>query len=467
MSVADVLAGRRQWHVEACDVLDGLAALPAGSVHCVVTSPPYWALRDYGTATWEGGDPGCDHKATRIASPKMAGVPIIPVNRGDCARCGAVRVDRQIGLEPTVDAFVAAMVEVFAEVRRVLRKDGTCWVNLGDSYATNPGNGRGGEGVRRGSPLTGAAPHRSGRDRRYAGDLKPKDLVGVPWRVAFALQADGWYLRSAITWCKRAAMPESVTDRPTSATEMVFLLSRSPKYYYDQTAVAEPSSTEAGPSWEERRASGADLKGTLAGGQRSLHGEYGGAINGKLGDGASRNLRNFWLLSPEPYADAHFATFPTEIPRRAILAGTSAHGVCPACGAPWRRRTKPTPEYAKRLEEAKTWGRWYGKSEADMHEQTNERGTTYVGKHGKPYQSSTTPDYVTTGWSPGCACDAGAPVPAVCLDPFAGSGTTLMVALRHGRRALGFDLNPGYVRLARDRIVLDAPMFNGMQEAGG
>jgi DNA modification methylase len=222
-----------------------MAELPAESVHCVVTSPPYWGLRDYGTATWVGGDEGCDHLAGPLASDKNTlgggrgqvgpgykvqefGTPF----KGDCRKCGAIRQDGQLGLEPTPEQYVENMVAVFREVRRVLRSDGTVWLNLGDSYNTSPpGNKPNTTALSSGLPNSIANQEmrrsaQAGIDKTRATGLKPKDLVGIPWRVAFALQADGWYLRSDIIWSKPNPMPESVTDRPTKSHEYLFLLAK-------------------------------------------------------------------------------------------------------------------------------------------------------------------------------------------------------------------------------------------------
>lgn len=223
------------------DVRAQLAALADESVHCVVTSPPYYGLRDYGTARWEGGDAECDHKNGPLASPKSTlasytsdnvklatgGMPFKDL----CGKCGATRVDGQIGLEATPEAHIAVMVEVFRDVRRVLRRDGVCWLNYGDGYS-HGGNG---------SRDVDRWPKQSRNDHRVqhskAGATKPKDLLMMPARVALALQADGWWLRSMMPWVKRSAMPESATDRPASAIEYVFLLTRSARYFFDMEAV--------------------------------------------------------------------------------------------------------------------------------------------------------------------------------------------------------------------------------------
>jgi len=342
------------------DCREILRSLPADSTHCVVTSPPYFGLRDYG-------------------------------------------VDRQIGLEPTPSEFVAAMVEVFREVRRVLRVDGTLWLNLGDSYA---GSGRGGnpeagtkQGTNKGSQSVGvlyglnaddAASERARMKTQNAAlrgaGLKSKDLIGIPWRVAFALQEDGWYLRSDIIWHKPNPMPESVTDRPTSAHEHVFLLSKSEKYFYDADAIREAESV---PDWDNgsRVFGGVNKHGAnIQHGDRTTgrvatkrkrglpprHSKYDSSDQSGLDDverGIGRNARNVWAIATNPFPDAHFATFPPSLPERCIKAG------CPAGGT--------------------------------------------------------------------------------VLDPFGGAGTTGLVAQRLNRNAVLIELNPEYAGMARRRIDLD------------
>ena len=268
------------------DVREKLAEMPDESVHCVVTSPPYFGLRDYGTASWEGGDPACDHlgppmrtnaKPTDNSSTFHGGTSRANEPMGkSCNKCGATRTDKQIGLEPTPVEFVAVMVDVFREVRRVLRKDGTLWLNLGDSYAS--GGGAGGVGTRGG--LAKAAERADGKPRNaenrsdkdgalFAGDrpstigggTKAKDLLGIPWRVAFALQADGWYLRQDLIWSKPNPMPESVTDRCTKAHEYLFLLSKSARYHYDAEAIAEDALRAGDPNLGDRTGDNALVNG--------------------------------------------------------------------------------------------------------------------------------------------------------------------------------------------------------------
>lgn len=233
------------------DVLKRLAEMPEASVHCCVTSPPYWRLRDYDTAVWEGGSADCDHiynhgvqgsqgeRASRTFTAQA-------VYRDVCRKCSAVRVDSQIGLEKTPEEYIAKMIHVFAGVRRVLREDGTLWINIGDSY-----NNREGQRVQNGGIRNDVAGWKQSTNTgstnvgsRHDPKLKPKDLVGIPWMLAFALRADGWYLRSEIIWHKPNPMPESVKDRPTKAHEQIFLLSKSEKYYYDWEAIQEKASED-------------------------------------------------------------------------------------------------------------------------------------------------------------------------------------------------------------------------------
>jgi DNA modification methylase len=413
------------WEIRQGDVIDRLREMPEESVQCVVTSPPYWGLRDYGT-------PG------------------------------------QLGLEPTPEAYVARMVEVFRAVRRVLRKDGTLWLNLGDSYA---GSGKGGNPE--GSPFVKQATNEGslsvqGRDQAVVGmvaasdrpaALKPKDLVGIPWRVAFALQADGWYLRSDIIWAKPNPMPESVTDRPTKSHEYLFLLTKSPRYYFDQEAVRE----EIG-EWS-KRALTSDWKrgikntppGQLPQGfvpERGFGNGYGDSINP-----AGRNIRSVWNIATQPFPQAHFATFPEKLVEPCIKAGTSEKGCCTTCGAGWVR-------ISGRDNQPKA-------SEDKKYNSLDPRFATHR-TLGERYQTQLDANPVKTlGWRPACDHETeiemgevdvsiGPPTPAPCLvlDPFAGSGTVGVVALRLGRSFIGIELKPEYCEMARHRIMDDAPLLN-------
>ena len=344
------------------DCIYALQLLKEESVQCVVTSPPYYGLRDYG-------------------------------------------VDGQIGLEQSPEEYVAKLVNVFLEVRRVLRDDGTLWLNLGDSYA-----GSGGPGSQYDNKSSNSFKgefKKYDNPNRVVTGLKPKDLIGIPWRVAFALQADGWYLRSDIIWHKPNPMPESVTDRPTKSHEYIFLLTKSPKYYYDYQAILEPAkfdgrkdtqfkgSDKYKDSGQTFAADGHErwplkigrtekkMEGTGYGGDgKGLHG-HSGYFDGdgnprfhQFEDGVpARNRRTVWTIPTQPYADAHFATYPPALVEPCIKAGS-----------------KP--------------------------------GDTV-------------------------------------LDPFCGSGTTGEVAERYERDFIGIELNPEYVELARKRIdAVVLPMFS-------
>ena len=372
------------------------------SVQCVVTSPPYFSLRDYGVAG-------------------------------------------QLGLEKSPEEYVENMVRVFREVGRVLRDDGTLWLNLGDSYAGS--GGAGGDynegGLRAGQPKYKSQfkidrskrnSSRWGGDRKVAS-LKPKDLIGIPWRVAFALQADGWYLRSDIIWHKPNPMPESVTDRPTKAHEYVFLLSKNSRYFYDMDAVREPHSREW---WTE----------TV--GEKYMPEGVGRNDRGKRegnGTPAGRNRRTVWSIATAPTPYAHFATYPPALVEPCIKAGTSERGCCPVCGAPWERVTE-------RVGQTEHGG---PRKRADA--PGAEVSPTSV------FRTGVIPTKETVGWRPTCDHDAD-PRPCIVLDPFAGSGTTGMVARKIGRSFVGLDLSFTYLHdIARRRLELDAldAWTNGIQ----
>jgi len=288
------------------DALEQLRLIPSGTVQTCVTSPPYWGLRDYGHRKWFAGDnPDCQHgevkehgphhpgqvEQTKWKTAEAAGKGQTATTQ-ECLQCGAWY--GQVGLEPTPQQYVVHLVEIFREVRRVLRDDGTLWLNLGDSWANDTKWG----GRTSGKHTEGLHGEPVGRGKRFTG-LKEKDLVGIPWRVAFALQEDGWYLRSDIIWAKGNGMPEAVKDRPTKAHEYIFLLTKEAHYYYDHEAIFEPFVS--------------------------------------LEEGKGRNKRSVWNINPKPYKGAHFAVFPEAIPALCIQAGTSEGGACSKCGTPWER----------------------------------------------------------------------------------------------------------------------------------
>lgn len=396
------------------DALAQLKTLDAESVQCCVTSPPYYGLRDYGTAG-------------------------------------------QMGLEATPDAYVAGMVAVFREVRRVLRDDGTLWLNLGDSYASAwpaPKNrrniiGQAMNGGKRG-PM---------RTSRLSGDLKEKDLIGIPWMLAFALRADGWWLRSDIIWAKTNPMPESVTDRCTRSHEFVFHLSKSANYYHDAEAIREPSvepervrdDVVGGTSHVERgqHSPGGRFTRDKQRGHSRRHAGFNGRWDSMTKEEQAvmgRNKRDVWTIATHPYPDAHFATMPPELAETCIKAGTPER-TCEACSAPWRRDVERAGYTGERADDSVYTGRAYATP------QSKPRGPA------KDYGSGTA---YTRGWLPTCDCEPALNIgmgKATVLDPFGGAGTTGLVADRLGRDALLIELNPKYAAMAERRIRDDSPIF--------
>jgi site-specific DNA-methyltransferase (adenine-specific) len=330
--------------------------LTAGCVHACITSPPYWGLRDYGL--------------------NGAG----------------------IGREASLDDWIAAMVQVFREVRRVIHPTGTVWLNLGDRYDDG-------------------------------------DLLGLPWRVALALQADGWWLRSDIVWAKANPLPEPDQGRPTRAHEYVFLLAKQERYFYDNEAVRERNRTgpwRKAPPIGGRKLTDSGIDGRARGNQPSVDGY--------------RNLRDVWTLTSQAWPGAHFATFPEALVRPCILAGTSAKGVCPDCGAPFERVTTATFSVNS----------WHG-GVVGRREDTGAKG--YDGAN-MPRRDK----HVTTlGWRP--TCDHGKePVPALVLDPFCGTATTGVVARKLGRHFIGIDLSGPYLH-DQARVRLGLAPFAGVVAA--
>jgi DNA modification methylase len=411
--------------------LDELKTLPDDCIQTCVTSPPYWGLRDYGTAAWEGGDPACDHspekRGGRFSSPvsekQKSNLGSGTASARECP-CGARRIDPQIGLEETPDEYVEKLVLVFREVRRVLREDGTLWLNLGDSYA---GGGKGNYGSGLSTHGGQVAKHAKGSDFPIPAGLKQKDLVGIPWRVAFALQADGWYLRSDIIWAKPNPMPESVTDRPTKSHEYIFLLSKSQTYFYDAEAIKEVASNSGGNGSFIGRQGGARDTLVLGGAGTAENHPYGGL----------RNKRSVWFIPTRPFKGAHFATFPEDLIEPCVLAGTSEAGCCPLCHAPYER-------VLRRIStgEPRSTGKSLEKNNAGL-------VTAFSGYD----DGSACPVFETTGWKPTCDHDVAETSPCTVIDPFFGSGTVGVVAKTLGRDFVGIELNPAYIKLAENRIA--------------
>lgn len=371
------------------DALTVLKTLPDASVHCVVTSPPYWGLRDYG-------------------------------------------VDGQIGLERTINGYVEAIVGVFWEVRRVLHDSGTAWLNLGDTYAGG-GNNRGNN-----SPISAKQASNAGAIGQCAGlpknvspraiGFKPKDLCGIPWRTALALQADGWWLRQDIIWHKPNPMPSSVRDRCTAAHEYLFLLSKSPRYYWDWLSAQEP----------------AVCAGQNRGGSKRRYSQNNAGMDNR--QYATRNRRSVWSIIPATFHGAHFATFPVDLVRPCLEIGTSTGGVCPKCLAPLKRKVERTG--------GPPTGDHRGRPDFDENCKTaHPTGTVAGSALSKVYAKYGYAQHETVGWDRTCQCFESDPIPATVLDPFMGSGTVGVVAKELGRSFIGIDLSQEYCDMAQKRIA--------------
>jgi DNA modification methylase len=373
------------------DCIEGMRTLPDASVHCCVTSPPYWGLRNYGH-------------------------------------------DGQIGLEATPESYVTRMVEVFREVRRVLRDDGTLWLNLGDTYATpKEGSTQQCGGLKDGDQ--GKRLREMKFKKLLPPGLKPKDLVGIPWRVAFALQADGWRLRQDIIWHKPNPMPESVTDRCTKAHEYVFLLTKSARYFYDAEAVSEAQTTSGQGGFSNK----ATLKSVVLGASHKP------SLVNATNDGR-RNRRSVWTVTTKPYSGAHFAVMPPDLVEPCIKAGCPEQ-CCPACGKGWERvveKGKPVS--------ASSENRFATNKKQDEAYCRNDGGTlgNMNGRIWAEHKAANPDKFL--GWQPACDCDATGTISGTVLDPFAGSGTTLAVAAELGRSGIGCELNAEYIALAKKRI---------------
>lgn len=460
------------WEVREGPVLDRLAELPAGSVQAAITSPPYYGLRAY------QGDQVVEWPAVEFYP--MPGLdsymPPVTIPAGPAA----------LGGESDPMAYIGHLVAVFRAVRRVLRDDGLAWINLGDSYA-NPGHYKGNPG-RSASKSSYGAIETTNYSKTGAG-LKNKDLIGIPWRAALALQADGWWLRSVIPWVKRNGMPDSATDRPGSAVEWVFLLAKSRRPYYDVQAVKLPASAEYAESGRRRNPDkvigpGFEIRGNLHDQAPSSDryrrnsdwwfdsirraDEAGpvGAVPGPDGEiiGLDCTVASF--------PGAHFATWPPALVEPMILASTSARGCCPVCGAGWVRVVAKTGDRVDR------WAPGASVIDAVYDDQVGASSVLRTGK---------TAVYETIDWQPGCSCfghfektpftaddpdrtwdrfvadrPVGDPVPAVVLDPFSGSGTTGAVALSLGRRYIGIELSSEYAAMSRERIGGAQPALFGL-----
>jgi DNA modification methylase len=456
------------WEYLVGDVRNVLAGLAEQSVQCIVTSPPYWGLRDYGIppSVW-GGDPECEHEWGNEIPPKQQHADRdhshndMLDTRGEqgskeargaelpqgayCQKCGAWR--GCLGLEPTPEMFIEHLVEVCRGLWRVLRDDGTFWLNLGDSYATGGGGAKVPGGGKRGFEWRGPALQ---PNRMKIEGLKPKDLVMMPHRVALALQADGWYVRGDIVWAKPNPMPESTRDRPTRSHEYIFLLTKKSRYFYDREALKVPAKPESlarinQANFDNQTGGPKDYGVTGVNRNRSTR----KALE-NFAKNPTCNIRDVWNITVQPYPDAHFATFPEKIPELCIKAGTSEWGGCPQCGSPWERVVEKVAstmnirirDASKEILDKKSG---HGGRAKATKKETDNYGEEVMGSS------------QTLGFKPTCECPDNEPIPCIVLDPFAGSGTTVLVARRLGRSAIAIDINPKYKKLAKERAMLDIP----------
>ena len=423
------------------------------SVHMVCTSPPFWGLRQYqgvAPSLW-GGDPTCQHIWSTVPVRKrghpgdrstLIGTQTAHLSKDagmqgqTCTRCGGWQ--GTLGNEalhdclawarwevPCAACFVCHLLQVMREVWRVLRDDGTLWLSLGDSMAGSSMAGGVGNGTINGTQHGNRKKHDIRFNAMHKTHLPSKNLCMIPARIALALQADGWVLRSDIIWACPNKMPESVQDRPSRSYEHIFLFAKSPHYFFDAVAIAEPATGGFNGS--------------------SFTSAYDRATKSGLGEGErvermTRNARDVWTFPTSPFAGEHYAAFPPELARRCILAGTSAAGCCPQCQAPWIRQVE-SHSIALRPHSDSLRGHTPSASRAG----------------GQAQRGSMLASHYTTSWMPACACDTGKPQPCVVFDPCAGSGTTGLVARALGRQAVLCDLSYPYLHdQARHRLQLDA-----------
>ena len=414
------------------DCREKLKELPNNFFHTVITSPPYWGLRDYGTGKWIGGDPNCSHiagKARNDADREFGTKETLNVQYRDvCKDCGAIREDNQIGMEASPEEYVRKIVRTFQEVKRVLRDDGTLWLNLGDSYSSGGRTSTTNQTVRGDKDYGVTRPP-------VSGSIKPKDLVGIPWRVALALQEDGWYLRQDIIWHKPNPMPESVKDRCTKAHEYIFLLSKSEKYFFDSQAIKEDATGFDGRKQTKHLGSkkyDPDTFPAHQGHEKWNYDESGNPI---------RNKRSVWTVPVKPYNEAHFAVFPTSLIEPAILAGCPPK-ICSECGTPYEREmvTVEVPDRETRDNMVGVIPK------RDKTSRMNSKDMKSLVQEDK-------------GFTKNCSCSGHQTSAGRVLDPFGGSGTTALVADRHKRDATIIELNQKYVDIAETRLGSDAPLF--------
>ena len=423
--------------------IDKIKELDDNSIDCVVSSPPYFGLRDYGTASYDGGDPNCKHTISDGSfdplKNKLIGRPYRTKDKKNCVKCGAKRIDEQFGLETTYQEYIANTVKVFETFKPKLKDTATIWWNVGDSY------------------------------NNKLESLKEKDLMMIPNRVAIALQDAGWYIRSEIIWHKPNPMPESVTDRPTSAHEKIWLINKSKKYYYNADAIREPlaSSSLARLSQDIKNQKGStranggmksngNMKAVFS--EKNIKGNFSKRGITRTTEGLNlktqlekinplgRNKRNVWTITTKPFKDAHFATFPKDLIEPCIKAGCPEK-VCVECGTPYKKNYN-----RKRIRRDEL-------DPSDYRYRPNKYKGAYEEINGKGdagYQSS---EFI--GFEKDCNCKTDKFESGVVLDPFGGSGTTGIVAKSLNRQAILIELNKDYINIVNKRIDKELGMFSG------
>ena len=427
------------------NTLDLLKQLPDECINMVMTSPPYWNLRDYGDDTvsiWDG-DPNCDHNwevdqvknfsfcqnETAIKRPSMDKKSTGEVKTNMCTKCGAWK--GQLGLEPTFDLFIKHLCDIFDEVKRVLRDDGTIWVNLGDTYGGSnqgygqkPGQGSGLQNVCDGY-------FAASKQKPAMANILQKSLIMIPFRFAIEMVNRGWILRNTIIWHKRNCMPSSVKDRFTVDYEYLFFFSKKRKYYFETQY--EPYQLHDVEAYKKQIYKGKAIKDYESAGVQNASDVKRRCIE-SMKDGKGRNKRTVWTINPKPFPQAHFAVFPEELCQTPIKAGCPEF-ICTKCGKPREQiinrinlsGTNPSKDYT-----AETGWIKHGTGSSTLHTDLNIiREVTGLTK---------------------CDCDAGF-APGIVLDIFNGSGTTCLVSKQLGRRYIGFDISEEYCKMARKRVA--------------
>jgi DNA modification methylase len=429
--IEELISGKRRYQLLQGNCLSLLRSLPDNIIQCCITSPPYWGLRSYGTAPqiW-GGAADCQHDWAQTAprrlrtekdvkNPNTIQKNNVGANHAldfteTCKKCAAW--NGELGHESTPEHFVANLTDIFREVRRVLRPDGVCWINIADSY------------------------HSSSRKRVPGGATKPQDeplayrgknMALVPQKLAISLQEDGWFVRSEVIWHKLSCMPESASDRCTRTHEQIWMVTKQPYYFYDQDAIREPHKEES-----VRRLT-YSLESAI---ERS-----GGHLNktqdpGKFCHPAGANKRDVWTLSHTQFEGEHYAGFPLDLPKLCILASTSEKGRCADCGTPYKRMTERNS-----LER-------FDLDESDPRYRPARYDSKYDAIRTKEGNGQRFTEVISLGFAKSCKCQTEEVLPCIVLDPFSGSGTTGLVGLQLGRSYLGLELNEAYIKMTEQRF---------------